>query len=340
MNTVNIRFFLNNELKDINIPAGITALEYIREYSGLTGTKLGCGEGDCGACTIAVGTYRNGTVKYEAVNSCLMPATKMHLKHIVTIEGLAPGEQLLHPIQLSIVENHATQCGFCTPGINMSLFCYFINNQKTPVLEDAVKSLEGNLCRCTGYKSINESVLQDVRQIETGNFVVPPYFEKIKKAFPELIAGSKPPNNKSYYLPQTKKDLFKLLEKNKNAKIINGGTDLMVNKELKNIAYPCLIDIAGIDELRNIEKHNNEIIIGATVTLSDIINSDLIKKYLPVLRETLQQMASVQIRNVATLTGNVCNASPVADSAVVLMVAGAKLNIVSGENKQRTGSNN
>lgn len=335
MNTININFFLNKKFKNINIPANITVLEYIREYSGLTGTKLGCGEGDCGSCTISVGTFLNGEVKYKAVNSCLMPVAKMHNKHIVTIEGLAQDENELHPVQKSIIENHATQCGFCTPGISMSLFCYLINHQKNPKIEDAVKALEGNLCRCTGYKSIKKSALQDIEQIKTKKFVVPEYFDEIKNKLSKIIIDKKIINSSSYYLPQNKTQLFNFLKKNNDTKIINGGTDIMVSKKVKGIEFDSFVDISEIKEFNHINFENNKIIIGANVCLNEIIDNSLIKQYFPVLSKTLLQMASVQIRNVATITGNICNASPVADAAVVLMAANAKLIIASKNNKSR-----
>lgn len=333
MNKINLKFFLNKEYKNINIPANISVLEYIREHSGLTGTKLGCGEGDCGSCTIAVGTYCDGEIKYKAVNSCLMPVAKIKNKHIITIEGLANDNNNLHQIQKSTIKNHATQCGFCTPGINISLFCYLINHQEKPELNEAIQALEGNLCRCTGYESIKKTAEENVEKYKHEKFIVPDYFEEIKNKladFHEDIIY-----NSTYYTPQNKTELFDFLKKNSEAKIISGGTDIMVSKKVKSVEYKNLVDICEIDEFNFITFENNKIIIGANITLSQIIDNNIIKKHFPILPEALLQTASVQIRNTATITGNICNASPVADTAAILMTADAKLIIASENNKSR-----
>lgn len=333
MNKINIKFFLNKEFKNINVTADISVLEYIREYSGLTGTKLGCGEGDCGSCTIAVGTYRDGEIKYKAVNSCLMPVAKMQNKHIVTIEGLAKDENNLHQIQKSTIKNHATQCGFCTPGINMSLFCYLINHQEKPELKEALQALEGNLCRCTGYESIKKTAEENVEIYKKEKFLVPDYFEEVKNKLSDFHENIT--YNSRYYIPQNKTELFDFLKKNKDAKIISGGTDIMVSKKVKGVEYKSLVDISEIDDFNFINFENNNIIIGANISLSQIIDNNLIKKHFPILPEALLQIASVQIRNIASITGNICNASPVADTAAILMAANAKLIIASENNKSR-----
>ena len=332
MDKIQISFFLNKEFKNIIVPADITALEYIREYSGLTGTKLGCGEGDCGSCTIGVGTYHDGAVKYMAVNSCLMPVAKMQHKHIITIEGLANDENNLHPIQQSIVENHATQCGFCTPGINMSLFCYLLNN-KNPELHNALSALEGNLCRCTGYESIKKVAEKNVVKYKAEQFTVPYYFEEIKNKLSLLKKDTTP--STAYYLPHNTTELFNFLKEHKQATIINGGTDIMVNKNIKGAKYNSLVDISEVNEFHYTTISDQTITIGANITLNDIINNKEIETFFPILKETLSQMASEQIRNIATLSGNICNASPVADTAVILMAAKADLLLASSNNTLR-----
>ena len=156
-----ISFFLNDREVTATIEPGDTALQLLRDHFGLTGTKQGCNEGDCGACTIAIGEWEKGKGKcrYDAYTSCLVPAARLHGRHVITIEGLAAGDRL-HPIQQAFLDHHATQCGFCTPGFIMSLFCLFARTA-APSQHQIAEALEGNLCRCTGYQNI-------VRAVEMG----------------------------------------------------------------------------------------------------------------------------------------------------------------------------
>ncbi len=335
MSNIRIQFYLNNDFKNIEIPHNITVLEYIRNYAGLTGTKLGCGEGDCGTCTVAIGTLKNGQMFYKAINSCLVPAAKMHHKHIVTIEGISNGKHL-HPIQTAILENHATQCGFCTPGITMSLFTYFFENNK-PEYNSLRLALEGNLCRCTGYQSIKNAATWSINHFSNKNFEYPAYFENIKLKLQNLIGKNINTNteNSNYIIPKTKTELFHYIKNNSNATIIAGGTDLFVQRNLQNVYYDKLIDISEIDEFHNINFENNTITIGSAATLSEIFVNKYIKKHFNILHKTIEIMASKQIRNIATLSGNIANASPVADSVPVLLSAEALLYISSPEGMRK-----
>ncbi len=149
-----ITFILNNEKVSTGSPAGSSLLDFVRYETGLPGTKIGCREGDCGACTVLMGSLENGTVSYKSIVSCLTPLVNVHGKHIVTVEGINTGH--LSPVQKALVDNSATQCGFCTPGIVMSLTAFSLADTK-PTAETAIASVSGNICRCTGYKSIEKA---------------------------------------------------------------------------------------------------------------------------------------------------------------------------------------
>ena len=334
-----ISFFLNGVETEAVIFPDTTVLNLLREQYGLTGTKEGCAEGDCGACTVAVGEIENGKPLYRAYNSCLMPAARLHGRHLVTIEGLAVGE-LLHPIQQGILDHHGTQCGFCTPGVIMSLFCLFASKTQ-PDAGDIQTALEGNLCRCTGYRSIRQaalSVSEQHRNIPRGGAkkMLPDYFsaidEKLKtfNAKVSLIAEQKPAekNCLAYHRPATLAELFDILTRIGDCadyRLIAGGTDVMVDVNVKGASYKNLVDLSTVEGLRFIDDRGNCVAIGANATLNNIIASPLITAKVPLLRQTASKMASEQIRNTATLAGNMANASPIGDGATALLALGATL---------------
>ena len=333
MPDIHIKFFLNNRLVDTTVPFNTTALEFIRNRAGLTGTKLGCGEGDCGTCTIALGKPVNGDIRYKAVNSCLIPVAKLHHKHVVTIEGISEGNQL-HPIQTAILEEHATQCGFCTPGITMSLFAYLAGN-KNPDDKGVRLALEGNLCRCTGYLPIKKASERSVEYFASRSFAFPSYFKDVQARLNQLIKENQPVDeNKHYFIPKTEKELLDYLDKNPDSVKIAGGTDLMVIRNLRDTVYPKMADISEIDELQYVRFDNETLYIGANATLSDVLENDEIGKRFRVLTEALELMASKQIRNIATVSGNIANASPIADTATVLLASEAKIHLASARNRR------
>jgi len=326
----NISFFLNRQPITTTVFPKQTVLHFLRNELNLTGTKEGCSEGDCGACTIVVGTLKDNKVCYRAVNSCLMPAVRMHGKHIVTIEGLGTPDKL-HPIQKTILDYHGVQCGYCTPGIIMSLFALFLCNPK-PSQTEINDALEGNLCRCTGYESIKNAISFLSKQKFT---IIPKYFNKVKKS---LLAISKkietiPTTEHRYFFPQSVNELFEIL-KQYDAKIINGGTDVMVDINIKKQKYPVIVDISAIQELNFVHEKKNTIIIGATTTFSDILSNTIIRQNLPILYLAVSQLGSKQIRNVGTLAGNIANASPIADATTALLALNAKL-IIKSDTQQR-----
>jgi xanthine dehydrogenase small subunit len=337
MQEIHLQFFLNDKFKDIRIPANTTVLEYLRNIAGLTGTKLGCGEGDCGSCTIAIGELIGDNMVYKAVNSCLIPVAKMHRKHIVTVEGISDGKNL-HPIQTAILENHATQCGFCTPGITMSLFGY-LSNAENPNGEDMRLALEGNLCRCTGYKSVKLAADFTIDHFKDKDFEFPEYFEDVKQRLQKLVETGTAAVSDTYLIPANRKQLVDFLKQSDNFKIISGGTDLFVLRNLKNLKYEKLMDVSAVEEFRAIDFHDGKISIGGSVTLSEIRENGYVKDKFPVLSHAIELMASKQIRNIATIAGNVANASPVADSVPVMLSAGAVLHLLSPDGERKISLN-
>ena len=314
-----INFICNDSEIETSIHPGTTLLDFIRKQLHLTGTKEGCREGDCGACTVLIGELIENSVRYQSANSCLFPVGDINGKHVVTIEGLNSNE--LNTIQKQFIEKGASQCGFCTPGFIISLTAYLLSNSKYDSAE-AVESLSGNICRCTGHSSIinaARSVLKYVIKNITQDEV------HIK----ELIHAGIIPN---YFL--TIEDRLKKLRKSEsienknNYSVLNisGGTDLFVQKwdEILNQDINLIFSHNLPD---HITEKNGKVVIGARTSISDFIDSTLIQKYFPTLKNKLKLFGSLPIRNRATIGGNIVNASPIADMVNILLALNSTLEI-------------
>lgn len=327
-----IRFFLNGKLKEISVNGETTVLELLRNQFQLNGIKEGCGEGDCGACTVVIGEVREGKVHYKSAAGCLYLAAKLEGKHLITIEGLAQKEKL-HPIQEAVLNAHATQCGFCTPGVILSILALYLE-RPNPGKEEFRRYLEGNLCRCTGYAAIRKvpEYLEDLT-IDSGN--IRPYYldqtEEKQLAFVHEDIFIDDGVN-AYYSPVSEENLEAFIKDNgelvsgKNLRFLNGGSDVVVGIKKRNQHYRLLVDISRISSLQKIsygESHG--LIIGGGVTLSAII--DTVKQLFPQFSDAVSGMCSEQIRSSATLAGNLVNASPVADTVPLLMAMNAVLSI-------------
>ena len=317
-----IQFLLNNKIYKIKNPdPNKTILSYVRDDLKKTGTKEGCAEGGCGACTIVLGELNKNKIIYKAINACISFLPILNGKQLILVEDLT-NDNKLHPVQEAMVKFHGSQCGFCTPGFTMSLFSMhknfkLINNQ---VIDEA---LSGNLCRCTGYrpiidaaKSLNNKKDQD--QFKKNKNQTISLLRKIKNVDLEI-------NNrgKKYFAPKTITNLKKILKKFPNAKILSGGTDLSLEvtklrKELKTI-----ISLNSIEKLNFIKKTKNSLEIGATTPLIDFQN--FIKKYYEDFYDILKRYGSLQIRNVGTIAGNIATASPIGDALPLLLTLDAKI---------------
>lgn len=337
-----IKFFVNNQCVIKNITPDTTALQLIRSELGFTGTKEVCKEGDCGACTIAYGRWSGDKFVYHALNSCLLPAAKLHGCHVITVEGLAMGDQL-HPIQKLMLEHHAVQCGYCTSGMIMALFCLFANNP-APTREAMLAALEGNLCRCTGYDAIYNAAVAIAQNMKSINQFYPPYVADVQQqlknikqtAAADAIVVDK--NNKSlqaYHLPQTIAEMFTLMEKYHDTfQIINGGTDLIVCANMQKKFPQVFIDISQIAELNFITEKTNAINIGGSVKLDQLHENAIIIGKMPELHYAIGRMSSQQIRNISTVAGNLANASPIADMGCALLGLGAKVILQSNKGRR------
>ena len=318
-----VKFLFNGKVFEINNPdPNQTILNFIRMELKKTGTKEGCAEGGCGACTVVVGELKNNNLQYKAINSCISFLPFLNGKQLIVVEDLVSKEGNLHPVQNLMVKYHGSQCGFCTPGFVMSLFSMFKNNSSYN--DELIKdSISGNLCRCTGYRPIVEAgrSLNKINKIDQ--------FSKNKKTIITLLKKISSKNitinndNKKYFSPTTIKDLKKIIKKNPNSNFLAGGTDLSlkVTKERKDIEN--IINLTDIRELDYINKERNFIEIGAATPL--IKFEKFIKKYYPDFNSILKRYGSVQIRNVGTIGGNIATASPIGDTLPILLVLNAKL---------------
>ena len=327
-----ITFFLNGERISAAIAPGLSTLDWLHKQQHLHGTKCSCNEGDCGACTVVLAYPQVDSIVYEAINSCLYPAAKLHGRHLLTIEALGD-TQNLHPIQSALLAHHGTQCGYCTPGFVMSMFALFATHDH-PDKETILAALEGNLCRCTGYQSILDAALE-ISQNWTSQQLVPPWCRELEEqlfSFKEAALlhnadKSKPRLVNRYLMPENLKSLFDFLAVEQGAVLIAGGTDLMVQMNITRKEFPVLIDITRIPELSKLYMQTDGLHIGAAITYSQLLESDSVKSAYPVMHKLISQIASQQIRNFGTLAGNIANASPVGDSIPLLLALDAVLRL-------------
>jgi xanthine dehydrogenase small subunit len=335
---VHLAFWVNGKLMELDVPPGMTVLELLNVKLSMSGTKSSCNEGDCGACTVIIGHKNESKIAYKTFNSCLYPAFRLNGKHLITVEGIS-GKDELHPVQEALLDEHGTQCGFCTPGFVMSMLGLFLNTQN-PGKEDILSALEGNLCRCTGYDSIFKAANLLKKRLKADIDLLPTSLRKVEKQLKEKVNPLifKPAENiegwetLNCYCPQSLTGLWSTIKtcfKSGNFRFIAGGTDLMVLANIQHVHYTNLIDLSGISKLSGIGYKMGGLYIGANVTMSELLENKMAKKGQPLLIKTIQQMASTQIRNTATLAGNIANASPVADGATTLLALDASVILAS-----------
>ena len=330
-----IRFVLDGEVIELdNVDPTRTVLQFLREDLGRTGTKEGCAEGDCGACTVVLAELDadGDDILVRAVNSCIQFLPTLDGKELITVESLGTSSDL-HPVQQAMVDHHGSQCGFCTPGFVMSLFALYKNNDK-PSRRDIDDALAGNLCRCTGYRPIIEAAeamydaapgTEWLQQPAAGGktFKKPATrIERLKKL--QRDGGLQTTGcGKRFFAPETSDELAGLYAAYPDATLLAGGTDigLWVTKQHRELDV--VIYTGHVAEMRQIKSSASHLEIGAAVTLSEAM--DLIIEHFPHLDEMFWRFASPPIRNAGTLGGNVANGSPIGDSMPALMVAGAKL---------------
>jgi xanthine dehydrogenase small subunit len=318
-----INFILNNELVSIEINPAEVLLDFIRKQKHLTGTKEGCKEGDCGACTVLIGALNGNKVEYKSINSCLFPIGSANYKHIVTIEGI--NSEQFTAVQENFIKEGASQCGFCTPGFCVSLTGYIINCTNYNY-HDAINAIAGNICRCTGYTSI-KNVLKNLGSNINIKYSDDKISQLIKLNFlPAYFSG----------IPSRLKEI-KIIKSNgagtKINKIISGGTDLFVQNPdelLETETY-----LIGDRNLSFINTLNNTCIVGATTTFEMIKESKVFRDHFPRLDHYMDLIASLPIRNSATIGGNFVNASPIGDTTIFFLALNSTLNLIFGNDKRK-----
>ncbi|CDX41127.1 Xanthine dehydrogenase; XdhA [Mesorhizobium sp. ORS 3359] len=331
-----IRFILNGgDVALTDVAPDTTLLDWLRLNRSLRGTKEGCAEGDCGACTVLVGKLAGDGLVYESVNACIRFMGSLDGTHVVTVEHLRGEPGKLHPVQQAMVDFHGSQCGFCTPGFVMSLYGLWM---KTPDPSNAAieKALQGNLCRCTGY----EAIIRAAHAISSyGKAAKDPLAVERKDITARLKAlrdnarveiGS---GKQRLVVPAGVDDFAAVLEKEPGATIVAGSTDvgLWVTKHMRDIS-PAIF-IGGLDGLRAISEKDGVITIGAGVTYTEAFEA--LSKRIPALGPLVDRIGGEQVRNMGTIGGNIANGSPIGDTPPPLIALGAQLTLRKGK-KRRT----
>jgi xanthine dehydrogenase small subunit len=302
---------------------------FLRQESNLTGTKIVCAEGDCGACTVLLAREigDDGKLIFKSVNSCILPLYLIDGVQIITVEGLKISDTELHPVQQSMVDCNGAQCGYCTPGFICAMvgMAEKLKNEKKEITEKRAKNfLTGNLCRCTGYQPILEAALSidlSNTQLLKDRFHDPAWLKEMKeiKSKPVNMNFSLKTIKQNIYLPVSIDQALKAKAADTELRLIGGSTDLGVVVNKGRLSTPKAMALYHIDELKKISHDQEFIVVGATATLSDF--EDYIESFIPELKKMLHIFASPQIKNQATLIGNVVNGSPIADTIPYLMVS-------------------
>ena len=302
-----------------------TLLQFLRSR-GITGAKEGCAEGDCGACTVVlVDRDAAGNPTYRTMTSCIALLPALAGREVITVEGLQAGMGALHPVQSAMVAHFGSQCGYCTPGFVMSLFeAYYRSDCSTS--SELSDQLSGNLCRCTGYRPIRDAALTALATRVRGGDA---FKERLKAPAPTLKALDYSTESGRLIRPDSLKGLLEALNEHDDARLVAGATELGVEATKKRAAFSLLVSTEGIPELRRINRGESVWNIGASATLTEI--SEALGAEFPSLAKMLRVFASRQIRNRATLGGNLATASPIGDSAPVLMSLDASLVLASVE---------
>jgi xanthine dehydrogenase small subunit len=320
-----VRFLLNGKpWCEADAPPTMTVLDWLRTRARLTGTKEGCAEGDCGACTIVLARLVDGGLQYRAVNSCLMMLPQIDHCAVLTVEGLAMPDGSLHAVQQAMIDTDATQCGFCTPGFVMAMFAFFRGRE--PADDELIhEALAGNLCRCTGYRAIVEACRRTAR---AGSGC----FTPAEAATVDELARTVPCTRyrqgaQAYLAPRSLDELHSALAQSPDAVLLAGGTDLglRVSKDREPLAL--VIATEGVEELRRITADAEALELGGAVTYTDALPH--LDRHFPSFGALVRRIGSRQIRNLGTIAGNLATASPIGDTLPCLIALGATVSLIS-----------
>lgn len=332
-----LHFFVNGEECRVSGADAFQPLSsYLRYQRGITGTKIVCEEGDCGACTVLIGRAVNGKIEYKSINSCIQYLYQVDRTHIITVEGLSQNDEL-NPVQESMVKCHGAQCGFCTPGFIVAMCSYF-DEKKAPDLQGIKDCTTGNLCRCTGYEPILKSAMEvDVNSIIPLAQMYPP--SEMIKCFEKAALDSVnlEAEEQAVYIPASIEDAVKYKAENPEAVIISGGTDVCVNMNKRAFAPAKLMSLGNIGGMNEITRSNGMLTVGSKVTLSEL--EEYFRDKVPEFHNILWVFGSPQIRNAGTLAGNIANASPIADTPPFLFIMDAVLEICGSKGSRQVRIN-
>ncbi|RJF96231.1 xanthine dehydrogenase small subunit [Noviherbaspirillum saxi] len=331
-----IRFYYRGEVQTVAYAAPTqTILQHVREDLHCTGTKEGCAEGDCGACTVVIGELKGDTVELKSVNSCIQFLPTLDGKALFTVEDLKQPDGELHPVQQAMVECHGSQCGFCTPGFVMSLWSLYLKQEDKPCApqrKDIDDTLSGNLCRCTGYRPIIDAAhrMLELPKAQFDRDALATALQAIQRN--DMLSYTH--DGQSFHIPLTLEQLIRIRAEKPEATLLSGSTDigLWVTKQMRNLGD--IIYINQVKELQSLSGQDGMLDIGAAVSLTDAYAA-VCQHYPQELSELWQRFASLPIRNAGTLGGNVANGSPIGDSAPWLIALGSDI-VLNGPAGQRT----
>ncbi|MGC1496316.1 MAG: xanthine dehydrogenase small subunit [Sulfitobacter sp.] len=316
---MDIAFLLNGKAVSLtNVPPTTTLLDWLREERGLTGTKEGCNEGDCGACSVMI-TDENGS---RALNGCILFLPQINGKHVTTVEGISAPDGALHPVQQSMIDHHGSQCGFCTPGFVVSMAAAHLNGAT-----DHDVQLAGNLCRCTGYAPI-------IRAAEAAeSAAVPEHLKNLTLQGSAIVTGGSGGLPTQHVQPKSSDELAAWYAANPKATLIAGATDvgLWVTKQFRDLGPVAFLN--QCDDLRGVTQSDDEIRIGAMTSLCEL--EIAIEPHHPSFAAMIRRYASVQVRNAATIGGNIANGSPIGDGPPALIALNATLHLRQGDTRRR-----
>jgi xanthine dehydrogenase small subunit len=322
-----IRFYYQGAVREVTSAAPTqTVLQHLREDLHCTGTKEGCAEGDCGACTVVIGTLEDGALALKAVNACIQLTPTLDGKALFSVEDLQQRDGALHPVQQAMVECHGSQCGFCTPGFVMSLWSMYLKQDgKQPTRCQVNDALSGNLCRCTGYRPIIDAAMRmgELPPVAFDRAAVAAVLAPLQRgALATYSAGGQ-----TFYAPRTLDELAALRAAHPSATLLAGSTDvgLWVTKQMRELGD--IIYLGHVAALKTLTQADGMLDIGAGVTLEDAYRA--LAALYPELGEMWQRFASLPIRNAGTLGGNVANGSPIGDSMPWLIALGSQVVLAS-----------